>query len=188
MDLENRDFQIGAVVLVVSLICSFIFKSLIFSCGIGSASYYLNYNFLNALFKRPLSFFDTTPIGQIINRATKDILMADSQMAMYLNHTLFNTTYVLVVMVMMAMSSPVVVIFLIFVVLIFGWLARRLAIISGDLRRLQDVNTSPMLSNVSEILTGSVIIKTYKKTEFMSKKFVESLRVSSSAMIHELIL
>ena len=114
--------------------------------------------------------------------------MADNQLPMFLNHTLFNTTYVTVVMGMMAVSSPIVVIFLLIVVLIFGWLARRLAIISGDLRRLQDVNTSPMISNVSEILTGSVIIKTYRKTEYMSKKFVESITVATSAMIHELVL
>ena len=63
MDLENSDFQIGAIVLVVALVVSFVLKSIVFSCGIGRASYYLNHNFLNALFKKPLSFFDTTPTG-----------------------------------------------------------------------------------------------------------------------------
>lgn len=53
-----------------------------------NASRKLFRKFLNNLFQLPLSFFDQTPIGRIINRSSYDFDMIDNDMMFTLRSTL----------------------------------------------------------------------------------------------------
>lgn len=55
-----------------------LFPSLIMAFGMMRASRKLHAYILARLYHNPLSFFDTTPLGRIVNRFSKDIDMIDN--------------------------------------------------------------------------------------------------------------
>ena len=55
-----------------------LFPSICMAYGMMQASRILHRDILSRLFHNPLSFFDTTPLGRIVNRFSKDIDMIDN--------------------------------------------------------------------------------------------------------------
>lgn len=51
--------------------------SLMLVCGTARASRRLHYNLLITILHAPIAFFETTPLGRVINRFAKDISMID---------------------------------------------------------------------------------------------------------------
>jgi len=74
---------------IVSLICTlfppgfFIFvATLVMAFGTLRASSFLHGKMLGRILRAPLSFFDTTPVGRIINRFSKDTEVTDNAVPM----------------------------------------------------------------------------------------------------------
>ena len=55
-----------------------LFPSVVMAYGMMQASRILHSDILARLFHNPLSFFDTTPLGRIVNRFSKDVDMIDN--------------------------------------------------------------------------------------------------------------
>ena len=60
--------------------------SLVMIQGTIRASWDLNKNMLMNIMRSPMSFFDVTPIGRILNRFSKDIDMIDVMLPMNLRN------------------------------------------------------------------------------------------------------
>ena len=110
--------------------------------------------FLDCVVRAPMSFFDTTPSGRVINRMSKDIDMIDNVIPMSLRSfltTFFNIFQVLAVIVL---ATP----FFLFVIIPLGivyWLIQRFYIpTSRQLKRLESTSRSPVFNHFSESLQG----------------------------------
>lgn len=66
-------FQIGVTILAASIIMAIVSLR---------ASGVLHKKMLNRILKAPMSFFDTTPTGRVVNRFAKDVDVTDSAMPM----------------------------------------------------------------------------------------------------------
>ena len=75
---------------VTLLLCHFLVK-----LAALKASNLLHHNLLNHIIHAPMSFFDTTPIGRILNRFTKDLDGLDTYIVYYIKFTLFSSFKVL---------------------------------------------------------------------------------------------
>ncbi len=106
-----------------------------------------------------MSFFDTTPIGRIINRFSRDIYAVDSAIpgsymsAMRITIGLVSTTIgVCVVTPWFALSMlPLSV--------LYYYLQKYFIAASRELRRLSTLMNSPIYSNFSESVAGVDLIK-----------------------------
>lgn len=145
--------------LVTSLVVYFQ-SLLLYFCGLA-ASTTLFRGLLSTIMQSPMSFFDTTPMGRIINRMSKDIYTLDEQIpsswGMYLRcifsavATLFTIIYV----------TPAFVVALIPV--FFGyWTSQRYFIkTSRELQRLDSMSRSPVYALLGETLDGLTSIHAY---------------------------
>ncbi|XP_066469734.1 ATP-binding cassette sub-family C member 3 isoform X2 [Tiliqua scincoides] len=111
----------------------------------------------------PQSFYDTTPIGRIINRFSKDIYVIDEVIPptflMFLG-TLFNS--VSTMLVIMA-STPLFAVVIIPLAILYFFAQRFYVATSRQLKRLESVSRSPVYSHFSETVTGASIIRAYKR-------------------------
>uniref|UniRef100_A0A8C7QLI1 Uncharacterized protein n=1 Tax=Oncorhynchus mykiss TaxID=8022 RepID=A0A8C7QLI1_ONCMY len=121
----------------------------------------LHYALLDNKFHTPQSFFDTTPIGRVINRFSKDIYVIDealpSTVLMFLG-TFFSSLSTMIVIVA---STPIFAVVIAPLTFIYVFVQRFYVATSRQLKRLESVTRSPIYSHFSETVTGSSVIRAY---------------------------
>ncbi|XP_054604932.2 ATP-binding cassette sub-family C member 3 isoform X2 [Nothobranchius furzeri] len=136
-----------------------------FTLAIGNigAAKKLHFNLLANKLHTPQSFFDTTPIGRIINRFSKDIYVIDealpSTVLMFLG-TFFVSLSTLIVIIS---STPIFAVAIVPLAIIYVFVQRFYVATSRQLKRLESVSRSPIYSHFSETITGSSVIRAYSR-------------------------
>ena len=110
-----------------------------------------------------MSFFDSTPLGRIISRFSKDQEVADTQIIMMVQsflQTLFQviSTFVIIAYVNYWFVVPLVPILVVYVII--QQIYRRT---SRELRRIDSITRSPLFSHFSETLNGLSTIRAYNR-------------------------
>ncbi|OLY85367.1 Metal resistance protein YCF1 [Smittium mucronatum] len=133
-------------------------------CSSNSAKIY-HERMLKSVFGSPMSFFDTTPIGRIINRFSRDQSVIDEELPSSFGAWLL-------VLLGMAFSVFAIVYELpsfLFVAVPISFFYLRLQYIylrvSRDLKRLDSVSKSPIYQHFQETLGGVPTIRSYGQTE-----------------------
>merc|ERR1719204_745640 len=113
----------------------------------------------------PMSFFDTTPLGRIVNRFGKDVDVCDNTLPGSLQSwlsTLFSFigTIITVIWTFILVILPVGV--------VFFFVQRFYVSTSRQLKRLESISRSPIYSHFGESLQGSSTIRAFG----MEKEFI----------------
>merc|ERR1740117_2234031 len=82
-------------------------RSLVVVVGFLRATKGLYENMMNALLKAPTSFFDTTPLGRLLNRLSKDTQDIDDKLPALVQEMLVMLFGMVGVVVVISMSMPV---------------------------------------------------------------------------------
>ncbi|XP_035222773.1 canalicular multispecific organic anion transporter 1-like [Stegodyphus dumicola] len=129
-----------------------------------------------SVLRSPMSFFDTTPLGRIINRFGKDINMVDTSIPDNINNALTAFISCIGSFVVISINLPIFLLSVLPLAIIYGFLQALYMATSRQLRRLQSTTLSPVLSFFSETAQGSSTIKAFgAQFQFTEKqdKFIE---------------
>ncbi|KAJ1988448.1 hypothetical protein GGI25_005269 [Coemansia spiralis] len=125
---------------------------------------------LNAVFRSPMSYFDTTPIGRILQRFSKDQHSVDQtipHLAGSWAHNLINFTLSLMVI---SASLPAFCIVIIPIAIAFYHLKKYYLETSRTLKRLDSTTGSPIFASFQETLVGVATIRAFGQSErFMAE-------------------
>lgn len=137
-----------------------LFKYVIQFMGGIRASRIMHEKLANAVLGSPMRFFETTPVGRIINRFSKDLSDIDLQVIWTL--TVFGT-FVLGAFLRILLVSAVTPPFAFSAVLIlFYWrIARYYLASSREIKRLESVSNSPIYALFGEVLNGVSTIRAF---------------------------
>ncbi|XP_070783133.1 ATP-binding cassette sub-family C member 3 [Enoplosus armatus] len=128
--------------------------------NIGAAKK-LHHNLLTNKLHTPQSFFDTTPIGRIINRFSKDIYVIDEALPATVLMFLGTFFVSLSTMIVIVSSTPIFAVVIAPLAFIYIFVQRFYVATSRQLKRLESVSRSPIYSHFSETVTGSSVIRAY---------------------------
>ena len=120
----------------IALVVFLAIRAFVISRGGSIAGLKLHNLLMQGLLKRPLSFFDTTPVGVILNRATKDMGDLDISLPNYVQHTILNLLHIISILVMIAIGNPIVLIFLAFLLLWYILISKEIGRVTVDLKRV----------------------------------------------------
>ncbi|CAL1536758.1 unnamed protein product [Lymnaea stagnalis] len=122
------------------------------------------------LFKAPMAFFDTTPVGRIINRCSRDIEIVDNFLPILCRDFIgtFGTNFITIVVIMI--ESPVFGAVLVPVIILFFFILRFYVPTSRQLRRIEHIKRSPIYTHFSESVSGASVIRAYGVTERFIKE------------------
>ncbi|KAJ3192903.1 hypothetical protein HK101_005771 [Irineochytrium annulatum] len=118
---------------------------------------------LEKLLGAPLSFFESTPGGRIINRFGKDMQAVDQEVVTSITDTLQQAVHAVVVAVMIGLASPVLVLGAIPIALIYYPITRKFLAIMRSLKRLEVVTRSPIYQTFGETIAGLATIRAFRQ-------------------------
>ncbi|KAJ3021676.1 Canalicular multispecific organic anion transporter 2 [Thoreauomyces humboldtii] len=164
-------YGILGVIYSVTIIGQVIFAWV--ACGIRSARL-LHSQMLENVMRLPQSFFDTTPLGRVMNRFSKDQYTVDEVLPRTFQgyfRTLFSVMSVVAVNVL---ATPLFLILVIPLGFLYAYFQKFYLSTSRELKRLDSTSRSPIYAHFSETLGGVSTIRAYKSeprflTENMSK-------------------
>jgi len=138
--------------------------------GCYVASRVMHNRLLDSIMHAPMAFFDTTPLGRILNRFSKDLDVVDANMPIFIRQWLFSIGPVCTTLILISYTSPLFLIILVFVMVLFIILQRLYIPAARQLKRIETVRRSPIYTHFDESISGVASIRAYhKEDEFINK-------------------
>uniref|UniRef100_A0A663EE58 MRP1 protein n=1 Tax=Aquila chrysaetos chrysaetos TaxID=223781 RepID=A0A663EE58_AQUCH len=138
--------------------------------GSLSASQALHHQLLDNVLHLPLQHFETNPVGQIINRFTKDLFIVDLRFHYYLRTWLNCTLDVIGTILVITSASPLFIVVVIPLGYFYFTIQVSALTSSRQIRRLGGASHSPVISHFSETLAGQSTIRAFGHQERFIRK------------------
>ncbi|XP_067676731.1 multidrug resistance-associated protein 1-like isoform X1 [Haliotis asinina] len=135
---------------------------------------------LSRVFRSPMSFFDTTPLGRIINRMSRDVETIDNTLPVIVRMFMSTVTNVLGTIVIISINTPLFIAVMIPLLILYYFIQNFYIPTSCQLKRIESVTRSPVYIHFSETITGSSSIRAYGAVDRFieeSKKRVDKNQV-----------
>ncbi|XP_006880098.1 PREDICTED: canalicular multispecific organic anion transporter 1 [Elephantulus edwardii] len=157
---SQRDMRVGVYGALGVAQCVFVFLGNFLSIyGTTHASNILHKQLLNNILRAPMRFFDTTPTGRIMNRFAGDISTVDETLPYTLRSWVLCLLGIISTLVMICVATPVFIVIIIPLTIIYLSVQVFYVATSRQLRRLDSVSRSPVYSHFSETVSGLAVIR-----------------------------
>ncbi|XP_041460450.1 ATP-binding cassette sub-family C member 9-like isoform X1 [Lytechinus variegatus] len=157
----------------------------IFSCiGALLAARAIHFALLKNIIGIPMRFFDTTPVGRILNRLSSDTQWIDQRLIHSCNMLLNTLVAVIASFIVNAIVNAYFVIFLVPIGFIFMCILVYFVATSRMLQRLESVTRSPVFAHFSETLGGLPIIRAYRDEKRFFKDILVKIDKNNTALVY----
>jgi len=136
---------------------------------------------LDSILRAPMSFFDTTPVGRIVNRFSKDIYTLDEQIPQTIRSYLSTIFAVIGTVVVISVITPWFMIALVPIIIFYKIQERYFTKTYRELKRLDSVSRSPVYSLFGETLDGVTTIRAFKASGRLQNKMLRLLNTQQKA-------
>lgn len=144
---------------------------------------------LNRVFRAPMSFFDTTPTGRLLNRFGSDMNELDAGLTDKLFVTLGQFNQVVVSLVAAGIATPYLFAVVPVLTVVYYYIMAYYQATTRSLRRLDAGRTrSPLFQHITHTLEGMHTIKAYGLTEEWLKEFHSRVDLNQRSKRMEIIL
>lgn len=130
----------------------------------------LHQRLLTSVLQLPVSFFDATPSGRILNRFSSDTSTADDSLPFIANIFLAQMFGLAGITIILCITEPLLLVAMLPMAILFRWLQIYYRNTSRELRRLESINKSPVYSIFSDALSGGMTIRAFDaQSDFLRK-------------------
>jgi len=172
----NQDFASWKCLAILGGLVGFtifiyLVKYILLNLGLVQTSKVHHEKMLNRIIQAPVYFFDSNPIGQILNRFSNDTGTLDRFLSLITMDVLDNVFFIVTVIITVSIIDPVHLAPLAGEV-IFIFMALRICYQGVKQTKKYDLATrGPLFSLFSSSLSGIVVIRTYNQGEMFKDKF-----------------
>lgn len=134
--------------------------------------------------KQPMSFFDTTPIGQILNLLGKDsdiidITIPNSSLGVFTNSFQF-----IGIAILASISNVLMVPVIITLSLILSGMIRAYLNLKRETKRLELIIASPIISNIVELYNGISVFRSLGQIDYIRGMYQDNINLQSQVVLH----
>jgi len=161
----------SVISLVLVVVVLAVFRAIISFMITVKASRKLHDDMTEAVLRAQISFFDTNPMGRILNRFSADVGSNDDLLPQTLFDFLVIFFMALGTVVTTAVILPFTIIALPPLMYYFLYLRRVFVTSTRELKRLEGLSRSPIFAMLSESLSGMATIRANDSIDYFNKKF-----------------
>ncbi|KAK2159275.1 hypothetical protein LSH36_155g02029 [Paralvinella palmiformis] len=138
-----------------------LFYAIIAASSMVKAAGILHFKMLSNILQSPMSFFDTTPLGRILNRFTRDIETVDNIMPGLIRSFLNTFFGVITTVLVISYSTPIFLSVIVPLGLLYYFIQRFYIPTTRQLKRIESTTRSPIYANFSETISGASTIRAF---------------------------
>ncbi|XP_077379727.1 ATP-binding cassette sub-family C member 10 isoform X2 [Festucalex cinctus] len=150
-------------------------RAFLFAYGALCAAAAIHDRLLDRVIKATVSFFDTTPLGRVLNRLSSDVYGVDDSLPFVLNILLADAFALLGALAVMSLALPWLLLALPPLALLYLRAQSHYRHTSRELKRLCAVTLSPVYSHFSETLAGLATIRASRSCARFEEESVRRL-------------
>ncbi|XP_045049070.2 ATP-binding cassette sub-family C member 10 isoform X2 [Desmodus rotundus] len=147
-----------ATIAGVNSLCTLL-RAVLFAAGTLRAAATLHRRLLCRVLLAPVTFFDSTPVGRVLNRLSSDVACVDDSLPFILNILLANAAGLLGLLAVLGSGLPWLLLLLPPLSLIYYRVQRRYRASSRELRRLGSLTLSPLYTHLADTLAGLPVLR-----------------------------
>ncbi|KAK2848336.1 hypothetical protein Q7C36_010018 [Tachysurus vachellii] len=133
----------------------------------------LHCSLLRIIILAPMRLFETTPLGNILNRFSGDINVIDQHIPVTIECLSRSTLLCVSAVGIISYITPVFLIALLPLAIICYFIQKYFRVASRDLQQLEDSTQIPLLSHYSVTIEGLTTIRAFRHEQKFKKKFLE---------------
>ncbi|XP_020206051.1 ABC transporter C family member 10 isoform X1 [Cajanus cajan] len=172
-------FLIGVISILFMLIRSLLLVSL----GLQSSKY-LFLQLMNSLFRAPMSFYDSTPLGRILSRVSSDLSIVDLDIPFSLTFVVGATINTYSTLTVLAIVTWPVLIISTPLVYIAIRLQRYYFASAKEVMRMNGTTKSFIANHIAESVAGVVTIRAFEEEDRFFAKNLDLIDINASPFFH----
>ena len=145
-------------------------RDLFFRVHSWSAAVSLFEKLLSGVLYAPMAFYDTTPLGRMLNRFSKDTYSVDEQIPNTIRWYISSLARVSSAILYICVVTPLFILGLLPIILVYVSAQRYYIKTSRELSRLDSVSRSPIYALFSETLDGLTTIRAFSSERRLTQK------------------
>lgn len=173
---------IYAVICIIFMLVTMLNMGWLFYGSI-TASRRIHHKLIGAVLHAKFRFFDSTPLGQIMNRFSKDIELVDQEIAPVAEGVLHCLLSIITIIILISAIMPRFLIAAVFISIMYALIGNYYINSSRDLKRLESVQRSPLYQQFGETLSGMTTIRAYGDERRFARENVEKINAHSRPFI-----
>ncbi|XP_078347322.1 ATP-binding cassette sub-family C member 4-like [Oculina patagonica] len=136
-----------------------------------------------AILQAPVLFFDSNPVGRILNRFSKDVGCLDEQLPKTFLASIQHVLLVFVSITVPTVTNPWLLFLVVPLTVVVVYISRYYLKTSRELKRLESICRSPVFSHFSETLNGLYTIRTRGRQRDFVDQFYRHQDVHNQSFI-----
>ena len=167
---QGPDLAIYAGLVAVAALFTLVRSFLFYNTTLNS-SQALHQRMLTAVLKAPVLFFDTNPVGRVLNRFSTDMAFSDEMLPTAFLEAGQVVLFCLSAVLLPAILNPWVLLVVIPLFGVFLFIGKYYLSTARELKRLEALNRSPVFSHFADTIEGLVTIRSYKRNDIFLDDF-----------------
>ena len=158
-------------------------RDVLFYTRCAIAAKHIHASLLYGIMRSPMQFFDTNPLGRIINRFSSDIDLMDMQIPFQISDFIWCSMEVIATLIVISTATPIFLTAVVPIILVFLIIQQLYIATSRQLKRLYSVSKSPIFSHFSETVSGAQVIRAFQVRIFPTYVFYILQEISTYSFL-----
>ena len=125
------------------------------------------------------SFFDRNPSGRILNRFSADIGAIDSSLIECAKTCIDLSAKLFITLIILSLISYYLIIVCVLIVIFYIKVGGQYNLPLQRIKQLESVTRSPVYSELSQTISGILIVRCYRKVQMFLRRFMKLLNTNS---------